>query len=73
MVMSDSVALLEEFIKVALNNDILGECVEASNNADKESLAHYKGKFWTLENGAVKPSQKERDDIRGTVEKFHKK
>ncbi len=51
----------------------VGEVIEASNNAGKESLAYYKGKFWTLENGAVKPSQKERDGIRGTVEKFHKK
>ncbi len=51
----------------------VGEVVEASNNTYKEPLAYHKGRYWLMNENVVKPSDQERQRVKGIVEGFKKK
>ena len=59
-------------IELGDHTTFVGEVVELYP-AGKEPIVYHAGKYWKLENQVTKPTQEERDKIKGVVEKYRKK
>ncbi len=62
---------LHRTIKLGDHTMFVGEVVAASS-AQKEPLAYHKGRYWIMNKNIKKPSDKKRQQIRNTVEKYKK-